>query len=695
MRGDARKPARLRDLLPFAALIFFILWESGMLHSFFKLTTPLTVTNLVAGVSLLVFFSWPGFERARFLGIPLFFVPFLLRDPVPYIFILLIVVFYIYRNEYLIKTSLILLPIAIVEGLGIALDPRVTLLVTIALLLMAAWYDLAAPRPIKPLIRGILYASFILLLISFSPVDPLAQQKDGTIAYDGFHHKLGSAFFQNDSTTHSTLRYLESTGHRIDLLNASITPDSLRGVSILILETPEDGYMAQEIEAITDFVRDGGGLFVLGDHTNIMNCYLTLNPILHRFGLHLNFDYSMLWEPHFASLMGFDSVEETAGGTLDVNRSDNFILYSLKYTTWADLGDWSAANHAYIGDVMPQKNEKYGLLPICAAANFGRGRVIAIANSDSMSGPDLLYNYDFIRKVMSFLDHENSFLKSFWLRMLLAFMLLFGVFRARLAAIHPLVISVALVLLLIQVQAAMPLSINPANKIALDLGHANIEGYGAPHLYKNVFFAIFAQHYGFNPVLVKGVPDDLQKFRAYATMGPTSSFLSGERDKLAAYVQKGGTIVLFDGYHADTSASQSNDAANSLLRGFGFHLNGLLLGEISYFNNTTWGYRLPYLRETRIQARPEDVPLMSNVSGNITMYSAVEVSGGEPIAFWNGVPVIAQKKVGSGRVVVIADHTIFREFVKYEPVFSYPDPNLKRFIENLFVSLGGREEDGI
>jgi hypothetical protein len=87
---------------------------------------------------------------------------------------------------------------------------------------------------------------------------------------------------------------------------------------------------------------------------------------------------------------------------------------------------------------------------------------------------------------------------------------------------------------------------------------------------------------------------------------------------------------------------------------------------------------------------------MKDIDGNITMYSAVEILGGTPLALYNNTtPVMALQSLGSGRIIVIGDHTIFKEFVRYEPVFSYPDPNLKKFIDNLFMSMGGREENGI
>jgi hypothetical protein len=688
---------RPRGYIPFIPLLFFILWESGAVHQFFGLMTPMYMVSLVSALSLLIFFCLPRLKEARMAAVPIFFLVLLLRNPVPYIFFLLIIIYFFYKNETLLKAIFVLSPLTAVEGLGIALDIKILLLFTFLLFLISISFDLEEEQRIKlkPITQLLLYAPLILLLMGFSTLDPLAHEKNGKIAYDGYHHKLESALFEDDSLVNSTLRYLRSVGYETSVLDRVISSYSLEDVSVLIIETPEKKYSPEEIDHIRDFVARGGGLFILGDHTNLMDCYLNLNPILHNFGLHLNFDYSMLWEPHFSSLAGIDSTEETAGATLHINRSDALILYALKYTTWADAGDWKAPDHAYMGDVIPEKNEAYGLLPICASANYGKGRVIAIANSDSISGPSLIYNYEFVGKVISYLNHGNSFIRDFWFRILLALLLFIGVARARLSAVKPLVFSLFIVLLLVQAQALIQAGTDPSNRIALDVGHGNIEGYGDPHQYKNVFFAIFSQHYGFNPVLVKKIPADLQNYKAYVTMGPTNPFSEAEINSLRDFVIKGGSLIVFDGYHSNMGADPSNRAANSLLNSFGFKLNESLLGEVNYFNYTTWGFHLPYATNTWIQARPLVDPLTKDIDGNISFYSAVEVVGGDPVAIYNSTFVIATKKVGLGRVLVVGDHTIFRNFVRYEPVFSYPDPGLKKFIENLLISLGGREENGV
>jgi hypothetical protein len=282
-----------------------------------------------------------------------------------------------------------------------------------------------------------------------------------------------------------------------------------------------------------------------------------------------------------------------------------------------------------------------------------------------------------------------------WFRLLLLAFILFGILRARFLALKPLVLALALVLVLVQVQALLPAAATPGNAIALDLGHANVEGYAAPHQYKNVFLVIFAQHYGFNPVVVEDVPRDLQQYKAYVTMGPTRPFSDKEVTRLQEYVETGGLLIVCDGYHMETPSNKGNEAANSLLKAFDISLKGKLLGEIGYFTPTTWNYTPAYWVETRIPATPLDHPFVQEIVGDIWLYSAVEVQGGTPIALYNATPVMAVQKVGNGQVLVIGDHTILRDFVEYEPVFSYPDPNMKRLIENIFIFLGGSEHDGL
>ena len=69
-----------------------------------------------------------------------------------------------------------------------------------------------------------------------------------------------------------------------------ISSELLQDVDILIIKTPTKEFTPDEIEVVVHFVKRGGGLFVIGDHTNVFGSTTYLNPLLRRFSLSLNYD---------------------------------------------------------------------------------------------------------------------------------------------------------------------------------------------------------------------------------------------------------------------------------------------------------------------------------------------------------------------------------------------------------------------
>lgn len=72
--------------------------------------------------------------------------------------------------------------------------------------------------------------------------------------------------------------------------NALLTPTLLEGCDVLILKTPTSPYTDAEVDAVSEFVGKGGGLWLIGDHTNIFGMNTYLNQIGDRWGVHFNAD---------------------------------------------------------------------------------------------------------------------------------------------------------------------------------------------------------------------------------------------------------------------------------------------------------------------------------------------------------------------------------------------------------------------
>lgn len=68
------------------------------------------------------------------------------------------------------------------------------------------------------------------------------------------------------------------------------TPEYLARYDVVIVKTPTEPFTDTEIDALEAYVRGGGGLFLIGDHTNVFGTSTRLNPIASRFGLRFNYD---------------------------------------------------------------------------------------------------------------------------------------------------------------------------------------------------------------------------------------------------------------------------------------------------------------------------------------------------------------------------------------------------------------------
>lgn len=96
----------------------------------------------------------------------------------------------------------------------------------------------------------------------------------------------------NERTTYNYYCFSEFLKHYYDVkVNFdSLTPEVLNSTDVLILKIPTQPYLPEEIEAIVEFVRRGGGVWVIGDHTNVFGSSSYFNPLLEKFHCHLNFD---------------------------------------------------------------------------------------------------------------------------------------------------------------------------------------------------------------------------------------------------------------------------------------------------------------------------------------------------------------------------------------------------------------------
>lgn len=161
-----------------------------------------------------------------------------------------------------------------------------------------------------------------------------------------------------------------------------ISHEQLDGVSLLILGTPESAFTAQEIDAIVTFVSEGGGLLIYGD----CGFPFIINSLLSVFGITFDTicvlsESSERWKGKFwinnfnrdhwiTSYPHVDKFQVLWSASLQVVPPAVLLAFTGE-DTWKDMN----------GNEQHDVSEPRGPFGIIAAAEYGDGRVVAIADT--------------------------------------------------------------------------------------------------------------------------------------------------------------------------------------------------------------------------------------------------------------------------------------------------------------------------
>jgi hypothetical protein len=122
---------------------------------------------------------------------------------------------------------------------------------------------------------------------------------------------------------------------QVSINHDAITPCVLQNCDVLILKMPTRPFTAEESEAISVFVRRGGGLLLIGDHTNVFGSGTYLNQVAIRFGFRYKYDSTYDLETSSLSLYGPRKVSFIAHPALGCMP---FFLFATSCTLEAPLG---------------------------------------------------------------------------------------------------------------------------------------------------------------------------------------------------------------------------------------------------------------------------------------------------------------------------------------------------------------------
>jgi hypothetical protein len=137
---------------------------------------------------------------------------------------------------------------------------------------------------------------------------------------------------------------------------------------------------------------------------------------------------------------------------------------------------------------------------------------------------------------------------------------------------------------------------------------------------------------------------------------PTRSAGAAFRDQLVQYVQAGGKLLVFDSWE------QPRSTANSVLWPFG-------------------------LTSDRGAAQQTGQTLRVDGVGEVALESSCAIRGGQPLAWWNDMPVAAQVNFGRGSVTAVGFGSLFDDASMGFHWLPEPEPDVRARYEVLYALL--------
>jgi hypothetical protein len=231
--------------------------------------------------------------------------------------------------------------------------------------------------------------------------DPAGRRKEGRILVDEFH-----STWEPTERPFDTQWYGEQSGYnyaciydycsrfyQMGRLKARIDDAAVQDCDVLVIKVPTLRYAPEEAAALERFVRKGGGLLLIGEHTNVFETGTHLNDIARRFGFRFRYDclfdidsvFEQRWQPPVVAhpivqnLPSFDFAVSCS-----ISPGASFGRAVIRSTGLRNLpADYHVSN--FYPQVEDHAYSRYGAFIQLWATRRGAGRVAAFPDSTVFS----------------------------------------------------------------------------------------------------------------------------------------------------------------------------------------------------------------------------------------------------------------------------------------------------------------------
>lgn len=213
-------------------------------------------------------------------------------------------------------------------------------------------------------------------------------------------------------------QYLAALGYEVAIVDTLDGGTLSEGDALIIINILEF-FSEEEKNSIDDFVREGGGLLALGDHTGVKGIRGPFNDLLVPYGIRFVFDSATFFTkgwgeeavcmPHPIT-HGFadcETFEIWVGASLEIERPARPVVVG-RYG-YSDFGDFAAIDRAYLGNRLYDPGEQLGDIVLVAAAGHGKGRVLVFGDTSSFQNLAMVQSYLFVARAASWLVSGGSY----------------------------------------------------------------------------------------------------------------------------------------------------------------------------------------------------------------------------------------------------------------------------------------------
>jgi Domain of unknown function (DUF4350) len=517
--------------------------------------------------------------------------------------------------------------------------------------------------------------------------------KSGRIVFDDSHGAWEPTDVAFDTKGFGR-RYSYTYGNFYDLLSwhydvrrhreGPITAAVLKDADVLIVKTPVKPILPEEIQAIERFVSDGGGLFLIGDHTNLFGMTTFINALAGRFGLAFRADDTFdlgtesltrwqrpLWLPHpIAALVPSFQFETSATIVAPLDARAVMVGYGMG----AEPADFN--NPGFFGNIHIDQREDFGFFLQHVVLDHGRGRVAALSDSTPFSNFSIFFpgRRELALATVEWLNHEATIWRHLPLvagvvAVLCLVQLLFAHRRRDAASVVAALIAGlgigSLILIRVAHALTLPQPIHDVRTVVFDLELSKAEFPPALALdpkyqlggYDTFFVA--SQRLGYMPVMSDDLERSLETADVLVLVDPGRSFTAAERQAVLRFVAAGGGLLVVDGL-ADKGAGTT-----SILEPF-----GLSIGR------------------TALPVPAERVTPAANGAALVFYRPLQYVVGGFPVLTdQDGNPIYSEVEFGAGRVGVLAEGAAVSRAALGNRFYDNPSDQQQEAFRTTFVIL--------